>query len=42
MLFTREFTMLVNAAPTIMPTAKSIALPFMANALNSSKNFFML
>ena len=38
---TRLLTMEVNAPPTTTPTAISSTLPFRANVLNSSSNFFM-
>src|ERR1035437_7968943 len=39
--FTRELTMAPKAAPMITPTARSTALPLMANSLNSF-NIWML
>ena len=35
------YTMAVNAAPTIVPTAISITFPRVMNFLNSCKNFFI-
>ena len=35
MSFTNESTIFPKAAPIITPTARSITLPFIANALNS-------
>ena len=41
MFLTSEFTIAVNAPPTIMPTAISKTLPRVINSLNSLKNFFI-
>ena len=35
------FTIAVNAAPIIIPTARSITLPLLMNSLNSLNSFFM-
>ena len=35
-------TILLNAPPTTTPTAISITFPFVANALKSFRNFFMI
>jgi hypothetical protein len=39
--FTNEVTIAPNAAPMITPTARSTALPLIANVLNSSQIFFI-
>ena len=41
MSLTRDVVILPNAPPMITPMAMSTTLPRMANALNSSKNFFI-
>ena len=41
MSLTRELTMPVNAAPIIIPTARSMTLPREMNSLNSPINFFI-
>ena len=38
MLLTRAVTIAVNAAPIIIPTARSTTLPFVMNALNSLRS----
>ena len=42
MLLTSALTIAVNAAPIIMPTARSITFPRVMNFLNSPKNFFII
>ena len=40
--FTKAVTIAVKAEPMIIPTAKSITLPFVIKALKSLKSFFIV